>query len=296
MENFEILLEQIAQLCEKGEISALRELLCELNVVDIALLIEELEPKDRLRAFRILPKDVSAEAFAYLESETQAELVRSITDTELERLLDEMFLDDTVDFLEEVPASVVTRVLAHSDPETRKLINKFLNYPEDCAGSLMTIEMVHLRTSLTAAEAIEKIRKTGVDKETVYTCYCIDKEHHLLGSIPLLSLLLCEQDTLVGDIMEDDAQLISVNTHDDREYVADIVKKYDLLSVPVVDRENRLTISWMLSKKKPPRTLRRWLCLPLRMTNISKRAFSSLQKTEFCGCLFLWFRAPSRAK
>ncbi|MEE1011985.1 MAG: magnesium transporter [Acutalibacteraceae bacterium] len=233
-------LEKIAELCTNGEISALRELLCELNVVDVAQLFEELEPKDRLRTFRVLPKDVSAEVFAYLEAETQAELVRSITDSELERLLDEMFLDDTVDFLEEVPASVVTRVLAHSDPETRKLINKFLNYPDDCAGSLMTIEMVHLRTSLTAAEAIEKIRKTGVDKETVYTCYCIDKEHHLLGSIPLLSLLLCDKDTLVGDIMEEDAQLISVNTHDDREYVADIVKKYDLLSVPVVDRENRL--------------------------------------------------------
>jgi len=240
MENFEMYLEQIAELCTNGEISALRELLCELNVVDVAQLFEELESKHRLRSFRVLPKDVSAEVFAYLEAETQAELVRSITDSELERLLDEMFLDDTVDFLEEVPASVVTRVLAHSDPETRKLINKFLNYPDDCAGSLMTIEMVHLRTSLTAAEAIEKIRKTGVDKETVYTCYCIDKEHHLLGSIPLLSLLLCDKDTLVGDIMEEDAQLISVNTHDDREYVADIVKKYDLLSVPVVDRENRL--------------------------------------------------------
>jgi len=240
MENFEMYLEQIAELCTNGEISALRELLCELNVVDVAQLFEELESKHRLRSFRVLPKDVSAEVFAYLEAETQAELVRSITDSELERLLDEIFLDDTVDFLEEVPASVVTRVLAHSDPETRKLINKFLNYPDDCAGSLMTIEMVHLRTSLTAAEAIEKIRKTGVDKETVYTCYCIDKEHHLLGSIPLLSLLLCDKDTLVGDIMEEDAQLISVNTHDDREYVADIVKKYDLLSVPVVDRENRL--------------------------------------------------------
>ncbi|MBE6820819.1 MAG: magnesium transporter [Ruminococcaceae bacterium] len=240
MENFEILLEQIIELAEKGEISALREMLSEINVVDVALLIEELETKNRLRTFRVLPKDISAEVFSYLESETQAELVRSITDAELERLLDEMFLDDTVDFLEEVPASVVTRVLAHSDPETRKLINRFLKYPEDCAGSLMTIEMVHLRTTLTAAEAIDKIRKTGVDKETVYTCYCIDREHHLLGSIPLLSLLLCEQDTLVGDIMEDDAQLISVNTHDDREYVADIVKKYDLLSVPVVDNENRL--------------------------------------------------------
>lgn len=240
MENFEVLLHQIAAMLENGEISALRDLLTELNVVDTAQIIEELDSNHRLPVFRILPKNISAEVFAYLEPETQTELVRRINDAELERLLDEMFLDDTVDFLEEMPANVVTRVLAHSDPETRKLINRFLKYPDDCAGSLMTIEMVHLRTSLTAAEAIDKIRKTGVDKETVYTCYCIDREHHLLGSIPLLSLLLCDADTLVGDIMEDDAQLISVNTHDDREYVADIVKKYDLLSVPVVDNENRL--------------------------------------------------------
>ncbi len=239
-EIYDALLAQIEEHVSKGEISFLREILTEINVVDTAQIMEELADKNRLAVFRVLPKDISAEVFSYLEPDTQADIVRMITDAELERLLDEMFLDDTVDFLEEVPANVVTRVLAHSDPETRKLINRFLKYPEDCAGSLMTIEMVHLRTSLTAAQAIEKIRKTGVDKETVYTCYCIDREHHLLGSVPLLSLLLCDENTLVGDIMEDDAQLISVNTLDDREYVVEVVKKYDLLSVPVVDNENRL--------------------------------------------------------
>lgn len=239
-EIYEALIEQIESHVSKGEISFLREILTELNVVDTAQIMEELADKSRLTVFRVLPKSISAEVFSYLEPDTQADIVRMITDAELERLLDEMFLDDTVDFLEEVPANVVTRVLAHSDPETRKLINRFLKYPEDCAGSLMTIEMVHLQTSLTAAQAIEKIRKTGVDKETVYTCYCIDREHHLLGSVPLLSLLLCDENSLVGDIMEDDAQLISVNTLDDREYVVEIVKKYDLLSVPVVDNENRL--------------------------------------------------------
>lgn len=240
MENIEILTQQIVERIENGEISAMRESLIEMNVVDTAQIIEELNEKFRLPVFRLLPKDVSAEVFAYLEPDTQAELVRLINDIELEHLLDEMFFDDTIDFLEEVPANVVTRVLAHSDPQKRRLINRFLNYPEDCAGSIMTIEMVHLRTSLTAAQAIERIRKTGIDKETVYTCYCIDEQHHLLGSIPLLSLLLCDSDAVVEDIMEDDAQLISVNTLDDREYVADIVKKYDLLSVPVVDNENRL--------------------------------------------------------
>ncbi len=239
-EMHEILIEEIENHISKGEISILRENLTEFNVVDIALITEELKSKNRLAVFRILPKDISAEVFSYLEPETQADIVKMITDAELERLLDEMFLDDTIDFLEEVPANVVTRVLAHSDPETRKLINRFLKYPEDSAGSLMTIEMVHLRTDLTASQAIEKIRKTGVDKETVYTCYCIDSEHHLLGSVPLLSLLLCEENELVGDIMQEDAQLISVTTQDDREHVVEIVKKYDLLSVPVVDNENRL--------------------------------------------------------
>ncbi len=240
MENFEVLIEQITEMIAKGEISALRELFNEINVVDIALIIDELSERESLLAFRVLPKDISADVFSYLDPETQEELVRKINDTELERLLDEMFLDDTIDFLEEVPANVVTRVLAHSDPETRKLINRFLRYPEDSAGSIMTIEMVQLHSHLTAAQAIEHIRKTGVDKETVYTCYCTDAKRHLLGSVPLLSLLLCDENTLVGDIMEDEAQLITVNTLDDREMVAEIAGKYDLLSVPVVDNENRL--------------------------------------------------------
>lgn len=240
MDSNELMLHSIRKLIFEGEISALRDILIEMNVVDIATIMEELEPADRLFVFRVLPKDLSAEVFAYLESDTQTELVRMINDAELERLLNEMFLDDTVDFLEEMPANVVTRVLVHSDPETRKLINRFLKYPEDSAGSIMTIEMVQLHTNFTAAQAIEQIRKTGVDKETVYTCYCTDRERHLLGSVPLLSLLLCDENALVGDIMEDDAQLISVNTLDDQEAVADVVKKYDLLSVPVVDNENRL--------------------------------------------------------
>lgn len=240
MDNFERALTQISELIGDKKISDLRNLLMEFNVVDVAQLIEELSPKDVLFVFRVLSKDVSAKVFAYLETETQIDLVKMINDAELESLLDELFLDDAVDFLEEVPANVVTRVLAHSDPETRKLINRFLNYPDDCAGSVMTIEMVRLHTRFTAAQALEEIKKTGVDKETVYTCYCVDDERRLLGSVPLRSLLFCPPDALVGDIMQEDAQLISVGTLDDREYAADVVKKYDLLSVPVVDAENRL--------------------------------------------------------
>lgn len=238
--DFETVLKIISSLLSKGEISALRSMLVEMNPVDIAAVAGELEPQQRLRLFRVLPKDISADVFSYSEVEIQTQLVDMINDRELEALLDEMFIDDTVDFLEEVPANIVTRVLKNADPETRSIINKFLRYPETSAGSIMTIEMVQLRDNMTAAQAIESIRKTGVDKETVYTCYCIDSKRNLIGAVPLLQLLLCDENTLVRDIMQDDARLIYVNTLDDREEVAALVKKYDLLSVPVVDNEKRL--------------------------------------------------------
>ena len=238
--EFETILKIVGSLLAKGEISALRSLLSELNVVDTAAIMEELEPAERLRLFRVLPKDVSADVFSYLETDSQTELVGMINDKELENLMGEMFLDDTVDFLEEMPANVVTRVLRNTDAETRKTINRFLRYPDNSAGSIMTIEMVQLRDDMTAAQAIASIRKNGIEKETVYTCYVTDSTHRLLGAVPLLSLLMCEDETLVRDIMQNDAQLISVNTLDDREEVAEIVKKYDLLSIPVVDNEDRL--------------------------------------------------------
>ena len=238
--EFDTLLKIVNSLLEKSELSALRSMLSEINVVDIAAIMEELEPAKMLRLFRIMSKDLSADVFSYLESESQTDLVKMITDRELQGLVNEMYIDDAVDFLEEVPANVVTRVLSQATPETRALINKFMNYPESSAGSIMTIEMVQLRDDMTAGEAIESIRRTGLDKETVYTCYCTDAKHTLLGSVPLLQLLLFKEDTLVRDIMQDDNKLISVNTHDDQEEVAAIVKKYDLLSVPVVDNENRL--------------------------------------------------------
>lgn len=234
--NFEFLFE----LLEAGKFGTLKSELAELNEVDIAEFFGELEQKQQLLVFRILPKDISAEVFAYLEPDDQMNVVNSITDRELSELVDELFLDDTVDFLEEVPANVVTRVLKNADKETRQLINRFLSYPENSAGSMMTIEMVQLHDNLTVAQAIENIRRTGVDKETIYTCYCIDKARHLVGTIGLSELIFNEDSTLLSEIMEDAASLISVNTLDDQEYVADIVRKYDLLSVPVTDNENRL--------------------------------------------------------
>lgn len=236
----EKIFEELFELLNAGKFGTLKSELSEMNEVDIAEFFSMLEPKQQLLVFRILPKDISAEVFAYLESDDQVNIVNSITDRELSELVDELFLDDTVDFLEEVPASVVTRVLKIADKETRQLINRFLRYPENSAGSIMTIEMVQLHDNITVAQAIENIRRTGIDKETIYTCYCIDKARHLVGTISLSELIFNEDSTLLSEIMEEDASLISVNTLDDQEYVADIIRKYDLLSVPVTDNEGRL--------------------------------------------------------
>ncbi|MBR4868165.1 MAG: magnesium transporter, partial [Clostridia bacterium] len=193
-----------------------------------------------LLIFRILPKSVAAEVFAYLESDNQAKIVDSISDSELSYLVEELYVDDAVDFLEEVPASVVRRVLQSATPETREVINRVLEYPDNSAGSVMTTEFVEFHTRFTVKQAIDHIRKNGVDKETINTCYVINDHRKLKGVLTLRQLLLAEDDTLIKDIMTDDQQVISVGTHDDQEEVADMARKYDLLSVPVVDHENRL--------------------------------------------------------
>ncbi len=208
---------------------------------DIAEFITDLDDdKIAVKIFRILPKDISADVFSYLDTDKQTVIVQSITDSEIERLMDDLYVDDAVDFLEEVPANIVRRVLANTDKETRDIINRFLKYPEGSAGSVMTIEMVELHDRLTVAEAIKSIRRTGVDKETIYTCYVIDDKRHLVGTLPLRRLILSDEDTFLTEIMSDDEQLIYVHTTDDQEEVAAAAKKYDLLSVPVVDKENRL--------------------------------------------------------
>lgn len=234
--NFEFL----KALVEKGDFTLLRSELSEMNEVDIAEFLGELDRDVMIRVFRILPKDISAEVFSYLESEDQGDIIALISDTEINKLVDDLFLDDVVDLVEEVPANLVTRILRNASPETRKLINTYLNYPEDSAGSIMTNEMVELHDRLTVQEAIDHIRRTGVDKETIYTCYCIDNGRHLKGTIDLADLVFNDKDALLREIMDDDKQLIYVNTHDDQEQVAEVVKHYDLLAVPVVDNENRL--------------------------------------------------------
>lgn len=239
MEN-QALIDIMTKMLSNNKFSALKEMLIEMNVVDIAQAMTEMEPEDQVRIFRLLPKDSSAEVFSYLDTESQGTIVDAITSSELKFLMDDMFLDDAVDFLEEVPANVVTRVLAHTNPETRTLINKFLNYPENSAGSIMTIEMSSFPESWTVSQAITELRKTALDKETIYTCYCTDSSRKLVGSVPLRRLIVSKDDTVIKDIMYDDDQLICVNTLDDQETVAAIARKYDLLSVPVVDNESRL--------------------------------------------------------
>ena len=227
-------------LLEAGDFSGLRKELSEWNEVDIADFLEELEPKDMIKVFRILPKDISAEVFSYLEADNQESIVASITNKELRNLVEDLYLDDVVDFLEEVPANVVSRVLKVTSPDTRKEINTFLNYPEDSAGSIMTNEMITLHDSMTVRDAIRYIRATGEDKVSIYTVYCIDATRHLIGTIELADLIYHTSDTLIRDIMDDAKQLIFVRTMDDQEEVAEVVKHYDLLSVPVVDKEDRL--------------------------------------------------------
>ena len=230
----------LLDLLEAGSFSGLRKELAELNEVDIAEFLEELDEKDMVKVFRILPKDMSADVFSYLEPDSQEEVIKNINDVEVGRLIDDLFLDDVVDFLEELPANMVTRVLKNTTPEMRKTINAFLNYPEDSAGSIMTNEMICLHDSLTVGAAIDQIRSTGEDKASIYTVYVIDSGRHLEGTIELADLIYNKYETNIRDIMDDDAQLIYVHTLDDQEEVAEVVKKYDLLSVPVVDKENRL--------------------------------------------------------
>ncbi len=239
--KMETMVEIISKMFASNKFSAIKEMLGEMNVVDIAAMMEEFEDeKQQVRLFRLLPKQSSADVFSYLDNEIRTNIVNAITNNEIAFLMEDMFLDDAVDFLEEVPASVVTRVLAQTDGETRNLINKFLQYPENSAGSIMTIEMVSFPETYTVKEAIAQIRLTALDKETIYTCYCTDGKRKLVGTVPLRRLIVSPEDTVVKDIMYDDEQLIFVNTIDDQEEVANIAKKYDLLSVPVVDKEGRL--------------------------------------------------------
>ena len=238
MEEWNETVEKWQELIEKGQYILLREELNEENPANVAEFLEELPADKQLFLFRLLSKDMAAEAFSFLDNDTQEMLVTSITDTEVRNIVDNMYLDDTIDFLEEAPANLVSKVLRNTDRETRALINRFLHYPENSAGSLMTVEFVYLSKTMTAKRAMEIIRKNGLDKETIYTCYVIDDKKHLVGVLPLRTLLFADEDKLVEELMEED--VISIATLDDQEEAANLFRKYSFISLPVVDGENRL--------------------------------------------------------
>ncbi len=231
------LLEKIEDLLSRKRYAELRDLLLPLEAADIAVLCAGLDERVPL-VFRLLPKEQAAEVFVELDSDEQELLIRSFSNTELKEVLDELYLDDTVDIVEEMPANVVKRILKHSDPEIRKSINEILKYPEDSAGSIMTTEFVDLKATMTVEDALKRIRRTGPDKETINVCYVIDANRHLIGVLSIRTLLLAEEDDVIGDIMEQN--FISVHTLDDQETTANALSKYDFLALPVVDTENRL--------------------------------------------------------
>ncbi len=232
-------LDDIMLLLEERNYAVLKPLLSSMNAIDLAEVFEETtEDKDLLILFRILPKDLAAETFVEMDSDVKEKLIHKLTDRELRAVLDELFLDDAVDLVEEMPASVVKRVLAQSDSETRAYINEILKYPKDSAGSIMTIEFVSLRPTMTVEDAFERIRRTAIDKETIYTCYVTDPTNKILGLVTAKDLMLAPKNALVSDIMEEN--VISAYTEDDKEEVARTISDYGFLALPIVDREMRL--------------------------------------------------------
>ncbi|SHE69691.1 magnesium transporter [Alkalibacter saccharofermentans] len=230
--------EKLFDLINQGKFTAARNEIVEMNVVDIAQFLEEIPVEKLLVIFRLLPKEIVADVFSYMPIEDKQHIIEAITDKEIRHIIDELFLDDTVDMVEEMPANVVKKVLKNTTKEERDLINRFLKYPEYSAGSMMTIEYVDLKEDMSVAEALEHIKRTGVDKETINTCYVIDKGRKLQGIVSLRRLILSDSSKRIKDIMN--TKIISIPTHLDQEDTAMLFKKYDLTAMPVVDTESRL--------------------------------------------------------
>ena len=230
--------EEARELLKEKKYPELRDMLAKMEPADIAALLEEADIEDVPRFYRILPKELAADTFAEMDSDMQELLIRAFSDNELGEVLEEMFMDDTVDMIEEMPAAIVKRILRVTDQKKRQVINEILNYPKDSAGSIMTIEYVDLKKDMTVKEAFDRIRETAVDKETIYTCYVTDPGRHLLGVVTAKDLMISDPGQVIGDIMDED--VIYVSTHDDKEDVANQIDKYGFLAMPVVDNENRL--------------------------------------------------------
>ena len=232
------MIEDILTLVENKEFVKLRSTLSEMNGPDIALLLDEVPQDTALRLFRLLPKDSAAELFVLMDADAQERIITSFNDSELSEMLSELYLDDTVDIIEEMPANVVKRILRNSAPEDRSRINELLGYPKDSAGTVMTTEYVRLIATMTVGEALEHLRKVAIDKETIYTCYVTDKSRRLIGIVSAKDLLISPLDKPIEDIME--KSVICALTTDDREQVARTIEKYGFLALPIVDNEKRL--------------------------------------------------------
>ena len=232
------MLDKILELLENKDFPQLGNLLKDMNPADVAELFEDLPREKMALVFRLLPKELAADAFAYMNQDEQTVLVEAFSDKELHDVVNELYVDDAADMIEEMPANLVKRILRHTDAETRVLINQILNYPKDSAGSIMTMEYVDLKRGMTVEEAFDRIRAIGVEKETVYTCYVTDSRRKLKGIVTVKDLLLAPKNELIRNIME--TNIIYVSTHTDKEEVASLFGKYDFLAVPVVDNEERL--------------------------------------------------------
>lgn len=231
--------QKIIELINQKKYVEIKKELSDMNEVDVAEILDPLDPNTTLLIFRMLPKDLAVDVFSNFSIDQQREIINAITDKELSHILDEIFFDDMIDMIEEMPANIVNKILKNSTQDQRILINQFLKYPIDSAGSIMTIEYVELRQKMTVKEALQHIKETGLNKETVYTCYVTNQNRILEGIVSLRTLVIADEDESIYDLMERD--LIYVNTHDDQETVAAIFKKYGFIALPVVDKEHRLT-------------------------------------------------------
>ena len=231
-------IEEIKKLLEEKKFNKLKTQLKELKAADIPGLLEELDKESAIKIFRIMSKEQAGEAFSYMEPSMKEKLIHDLTDAELKRVMDELFMDDTVDLIEEMPSNVVKRILKAVNKEDRKTINQLLQYPEDSAGSIMTTEFIDLKESMTVEQALQRIRNIGIDSETVYNCYVLNKNRVLLGIVNIKGIILAKPGTIIKDLMA--KHIISVNTMEDQEQVTKVFDKYDYYALPVVDNENRL--------------------------------------------------------
>ena len=238
MEEEKLTIETLTELLHSKEYSVLRTTLAEMNEADIAAVLDEMENEDSLKMFRILPKGMAADVFAYLELEDQQYIIQSLSEKEAGNIIDNLMADDATDLLEEMPANVVKKLLQNTSPETRAEVNHLLRYPEDSAGSIMTVEYVDLKENMTVADALTRIRRIGLDSETINICYVLDDKRILKGTVALRYLLIKNPDEVIGEIMNEN--VISINTLMDQEEAALLFQKYGFTAMPVVDNENRL--------------------------------------------------------